>query len=88
MIYNKETDVVSVSNNTYIHIKLNLFPCNKKGIDSIFAANSKEEAEAYVTTGVTSIPRHLLSCITPNLNANNLLLYLVLIYELLRSYFL
>ena len=65
MIYNKETDVVSVSNNIYIHIKLNLFPCNKKGIDSIFAANSKEEAEGYVTTGVTSIPRHLATIMRP-----------------------
>ena len=56
MIYNKETDVVSVSNNMYIDIKLNLFPGNKKGIDSIYAANLKEEV--YVTTGVTLIPRH------------------------------
>ena len=49
----------------YIHIKLNLFLCNKKGIDSIFTANSKGEAEGYVTTGVTSIPRHLATIMRP-----------------------
>ena len=40
MIQNKETDVVSVSNNTYIHIKFDLFLAIKS-MDSIFAANSK-----------------------------------------------
>ena len=37
----------------------------KNGIDSTFAANSKEEAEGYVTTAVTSIPRHLATIMCP-----------------------
>ena len=32
---------------------------------SIFAANSKEEVDGYVTTGVTSIPRHFASIMRP-----------------------
>ena len=45
--------------------KLNLFPCNKKACIPYSRPTQKEDVDGHVATGVTSIPRHLATIMSP-----------------------